>query len=143
MIHNFRAWSSELNRLKVDLPKKTVADALLVLGKRALEGLVYRSPVGNPALWIHPAPPGYVPGTFKNSWSIGIGSVPSSTRRSPDRLGGGSLAEAGKLDALHTNPYVTVYIGNDVPYAWRIEHGWSSQAPAGVVAVTVQSLRVV
>lgn len=143
MIHNFIAWSSELNRLKTALPRQAVAEAAIVLGKRAIEGLVYRSPVGNPALWVHPAPAGYVPGTFKNSWAIEIGDQPSNTRRAPDKSGSGSLAEAVKLDALTANPYVTLYIGNDVPYAWRIEHGWSKQAPAGVVAVTAQSLAVI
>jgi hypothetical protein len=29
------------------------------------------------------------------------------------------------------------YITNNLPYAWRLEHGHSKQAPAGMVGLTV------
>lgn len=138
---NVRDFAAKLNALKDEIPKQETAKAAIRLGERAVDSLVARSPVGNPALWASPPPAGYVPGTFKNSWVVSIGAEPSNTRRAPDAGGSGSLADKSKLQELNANPYQIIHIGNDLPYAWHIETGWSKQAPSGVVAVTLQSLK--
>lgn len=139
---NARDFAARLNSIKTELPKRETAKAAIRLGERAVDSLVARSPVGNPAMWVSPPPRGYVPGSFKNSWAVSFGSEPSNTRRKPDASGSGSLSDKGKLQELNSNPYQRIFIGNDLPYAWRIETGWSKQAPSGVVSVTLQSLKV-
>lgn len=136
----YNSWVSRLHQIKSETPKQKTAEVLTRVATKALEGVVSRSPVGNPALWIHPAPPGYVPGTFKNNWFVDIGSIRPRERGQPDASGAASLAEASNFAAIRSNPYVIVWIQNSVPYAGRIEHGWSSQAPSGVVSVTAHSL---
>jgi len=47
-------------------------------------------------------------------------------------------AQAGdstkRLDRIYTFPVGgTVYLSNSLPYAMRLEHGWSKQAPTGMV----------
>ena len=138
---NLNPWIQALEKLKTETPKKLVAEMHHKLATQALEGVVARSPVGNPALWRHPAPPGYVGGLFKNNWHVSFGAVGSETRTQPDASGSASISEASKLESIKSNPFVTTYVYNALPYANRIEHGWSSQAPAGVVALTVQSLK--
>ena len=33
----------------------------------------------------------------------------------------------------------TIYMVNNLPYARRLEYGWSKQSPSGVVRITVQN----
>lgn len=69
--------------------------------------IVERTPVGNPAIWHPPY------------WPAGY--VP------------GTLKANWKLER-DGDEYI---IYNDLPYAQRVENGWSSQAPAGMMRVSV------
>lgn len=133
---SYSEWSRRIVEISRDVPKGATSKTLTRLASAAVDKLVERSPVGNPALWIHPAPAGYAPGTFKNNWFVDIGGISPRERPQPDAAGAASLAEKSRLLAIRSNPYVIVWVHNSVPYARRIEHGWSSQAPAGVVSVT-------
>jgi hypothetical protein len=79
---------------------------------------------------------GYVGGRFRGNWQVSV-SFPIS--QSIDRIdpGGGATIEAGSaaLGAFEAGP--SIFIMNNLPYAQRLEHGWSKQAPFGMVAVTV------
>lgn len=97
--------------------------------------LVERSPVGDPALWQHPAPKGYEPGTFRGNWQLGIGSIPSGETGQIDPTGVGTLFSI--VAAIGEHPAGTIaYICNNVPYARAIEDGHSTQAPTGLVGLT-------
>ena len=37
----------------------------------------------------------------------------------------------------YPNTMPPIYIQNNLPYANRLENGWSNQAPAGMVALTI------
>lgn len=116
-----------------DKAETVVRQSMIAIGK----GLVEKSPVGNPDLWSSPAPEGYVGGRFKNNWQFGVSSINSDTSRRPDGAGGGSLASIVAGTAAW-KPGQTIFISNSLPYAYRIEYeGWSTQAPAGVVRLTV------
>lgn len=136
----YAEWVRRIIDISRSVPEEAIERALTRYATEAVDKIVERSPVGNPALWVHPAPVGYVPGTFKNNWFVDIGSILPRERPYPDAAGSASLAEKSKLSTIKSNPYVIVWIHNSVPYARRIEHGWSSQAPAGVVAVTATYL---
>jgi len=70
-----------------------------------------RTPIGNPSLWKYKAPKGYKPGTLRASWT---------------------------LNYKQTSTGVTAEITNDAPYAERVEFGWSSQAPQGMLRITIK-----
>jgi len=70
-----------------------------------------RTPVGDPTLWKSVAPSGYKPGTLRASWS---------------------------LDFKQTSSVVLATLSNDQPYAERVEYGWSSQAPAGMLRISLK-----
>jgi hypothetical protein len=36
-----------------------------------------------------------------------------------------------------------IYLQNSLPYALRLENGWSKQAPGGVLALTVNELEAI
>ena len=99
--------------------------------------LVERSPVGNPDLWKHPAPPGYTGGRFKNNWTVGIGAPDLSTSQGPDAFGHDAMNEAAEK-LLGWKAGQPIFLTNSMPYARRLEYeGWSSQAPQGMVRLTV------
>lgn len=79
---------------------------------------------------------GYVGGRFRGNWQVSV-SFPST--QPIDRIdpnGSQTIAAgAAALEAFTAGP--SIYIMNNLPYALRLENGWSKQAPAGMVAVTV------
>lgn len=116
-------FASDLNKLckragdKADLLVRKVA---MDLGGQMIE----KSPVDT--------------GRFKNNWQTSLGGLNKSTSAGADA----SASQA--VGALHAavgawNPGQTIFISNSLPYAQRLEMGWSKQAPAGIVRLTVQN----
>ncbi len=94
--------------------------------------LVERSPVGDASYWIHRPPPGYVGGRFRGNWQYGFNTAPPGDLPSIDPTGSASLA---RVAACVGSPGIH-YIVNGLPYARRLEEGWSRQAPQGMVELT-------
>lgn len=99
--------------------------------------LVMRSPVGQPSLWRSPAPPGYVGGRFRANWQHGYNKLPSGDLPDIDKTGAVSLARI--RSGVSQSPAAGIhFLTNNLPYAQRIEDGWShTQAPQGVVQLTL------
>ena len=99
--------------------------------------LVMRSPVGDASYWNPPtAPKGYAGGRFKANWQHGFGDYPSAYFKMEDKTGHAS--ESRMNSGVNRTPAAGIhYFVNNVPYARRIEDGWSRrQAPKGVVKLT-------
>jgi hypothetical protein len=105
--------------------------------------IVERTPVGDPSLWKSPAPTGYVPGKLKASWSINFNNIQRDDKG--QFASGTQITEAHGLSLSITNPgNQTVAISNNAIYAQRIEYGsWSTQAPAGMMRVTVSEYKTI
>lgn len=91
----------------------------------AVQGVVMPSPVDT--------------GRFRANWMFGKGQINTDTSAPPDPSGSATL---GRLQA-QIGQAVTgdvIYITNSLPYAQRLEMGWSKQAPAGMVRVTMADL---
>lgn len=72
-------------------------------------------------------------GRFRASWTIGLGQPDTSV--APDTAKGQAVTTPEpRIPALTMGQ--TYYHGNSLPYARRLEYGWSKQAPAGMVRVT-------
>jgi len=119
--------------------KKANGNADLVVRKIVLDigtAIVMRSPVGDGDFWKSPPPKGYVGGRFRANWQYGNISEPTGElpnidktgKESIDRIAAGLPAKAAGL--VHM-------LRNNLPYAERLETGWSKQAPAGMVGLTV------
>lgn len=104
--------------------------AELVVRRAALDiggQLVDRSPVDT--------------GRFKNNWQTGIGGMDKNISAAADLGGAGALARlTAKVAAW--KPGQSIFISNSLPYAYRLETGWSKQAPSGIVRLTVQNFEV-
>lgn len=97
--------------------------------------VVLKSPVGDANYWKSPAPAGYVGGRFRGNWQYGLGAINPATSEKTDASGQSTIsAIVGKVD--ETPAGQVHYITNSLPYADRLENGWSRQAPNGMVNLT-------
>lgn len=144
---NARQFSLDLTKLVQDATADAVVKATRKMASDALYGVITKSPVGNDQNWKRPAPKGYVGGQFRGAWqlSVGVENPGLSGKSRPGKAGSASAANAAVRDAQgelqKLQPYQSVYIVNGLPYAERLENGWSKQAPLGMVALTVQELQ--
>lgn len=82
------------------------------------------------------APAGYVGGRFRGNWMFSIGTPDNATTEEVDPSGAKSTARisAGTIEFKAGD---TCYITNSLGYAIPLEFGHSTQAPGGMVRVTV------
>lgn len=109
------------------LLKKAGDKAEMVVRKTALElqsSMIEMSPVDT--------------GRFKGNWQCGVGVVNTATDSGEDKTGAGAI---GRTQAALGSWKVgqTITLSNSLPYARRLEYGWSKQAPGGMVRLTVQN----
>jgi hypothetical protein len=116
---------------------KDDADKVVRFALTTLDGkLVQRSPVGDAKYWKNPPPKGYSGGAFRGAWAVAIGSPASGGTGIIDKDGSATIAAHASIIAQAKAGQVQ-YITNALPYAKRLEQGWSRQAPVGLVALTV------
>lgn len=118
---------------------KTKEKADLVVGRVVMgvaTDLDMRSPVGDASYWKHKPPKGYVGGRFRGNWQLGISSAPAGETGRIDPTGQDTLgAIVAEIPTKAAG--LTFFLVNNVPYARRIEEGWSRQAPQGLVGLAV------
>jgi hypothetical protein len=71
-------------------------------------------------------------GRFKSNWNFSLDAPDSSTSGSDNQARG--LTEAGKAATMRIGG--VAYLSNGLPYAKRLEYGYSKQAAAGMVRVS-------
>ena len=113
-----KAWERKTER-KMDLAVRKIA---LEMFRR----IILKSPV--------------LSGRFRGNWQLAIGSVPEGTLELDDKTGAATIAK-GAATALGINAGDTIYFANNLPYARRLEEGYSQQAPNGMVALTIQEFQ--
>lgn len=119
-----------------DKAKGRMADVVRKVVIDVGERLVMRSPVGDGTLWQTSPPPGYVGGRFRANWQYGYGSMPPGDLPDIDKTGAASNTRI--RSGVTGAPVAGIhYICNNLPYAQRLEDGYSKQAPTGMVALTV------
>lgn len=130
---NFSTQLSGLVDSKILNLKTAVSNVIRSVG----EDLVTRSPVGEPTTWVSKPPKGYVGGQFKGNWQHGFESMNSGNLDTIDPSGQVSIDRINKsIDSL-TDVTGTHYLYNNLPYAQKLEDGWSIQAPSGMVGLTI------
>ena len=114
--------------------KADLAVGRIVVGVSA--ELDRRSPVGDGTYWKNPPPKGYTGGRFRGNWQLGVGVVPAGETGAIDKTG--AETQGRIIAAIPEKASGLIYtLVNNVPYARRIEEGWSRQAPQGLVGLTV------
>jgi len=89
--------------------------------------IVKRTPVGNPDLWKSKPPPGYTGGRLRGHWTATLNKPSEAVDNGDDSQITISRAKIGD----------SIFIVNNLPYAGAVENGHSTQAPHGMVKITV------
>lgn len=126
---DLKAFADKTNKVADAVVRKIVIDVGTAL--------VMKSPVGDAKYWTHLAPKGYVGGRFRGNWQYAEGEPDASTSETIDPSGSATISGiVGKIDEKAAGK--VHYITNSLPYAIRLEDGWSyRQAPNGMVHLTV------
>jgi menaquinone-dependent protoporphyrinogen IX oxidase len=75
-------------------------------------------------------------GRFRGNWQMDVGQFNEQVLDGLDKSGQATIAtNVAKLAGK--NPFTAVYIENNLPYAGRLNDGWSKQAPAGFVETAI------
>ena len=116
-----------------------------------LSRLVQKSPVGNPDRWKstrygllnkklkRKITKGYIGGSFRNFWQVYAGNDPGTGAPPPPN---GAFARPipgtqGDESVAGLVPFSKTYIVNGLPYAERLNNGWSFVAPAGFFELAI------
>ncbi len=129
-----RGWSTPPSAF-VGVVEEELTKRVRVIAMALLNEIVLRSPVGNPDLWKRPPPPGYAGGRFRGSHIVSIGEPVYTVTTKIDPAGAETISRgANQLSGLE--PFTTVFIQTNLPYAERLEDGHSTQRPEGIYAVS-------
>lgn len=75
-------------------------------------------------------------GRFKGNWQVTIRQRAEGIIETEDKSGSGTFAK-GSLVISRQRNFQDIWISNNLPYAERLNAGWSTQAPAGFVEMSV------
>ena len=114
--------------------RMAVIDTVRTVAVTLFDSVITKTPIGSPELWQSPAPPGYTGGSARSNWFLTnaapSGEVTTATnheqRRDDVLRGVTTLQYTGRLT-----------LTNNLPYIERLEDGWSTQAPQGMVKLNV------
>ena len=82
-------------------------------------------------------------GLFRGNWQPGIGAPPGGVLETLDPTGAISIG-AVEARVAEFKPGEVIYLANNLPYAERLEDGYSKiQAPNGMVRLTQQRFQAI
>jgi len=82
------------------------------------------------------APTGYTGGRFRGNWQVSFDARTTDETGRVDKAGHLTIAAGNVTLGLFKVGVGDIYFCNNVPYAYRLEMGHSSQAPGGMVRIT-------
>jgi len=106
--------------------------------------IISRTPIGDKSLWssipdgmnVLEFSPNYKPGSLVNNWQAGIGKGDNVLPVNPPNVTAANALGSVKIIAKQA-PGKVAFLANPMSYARRIEYGYSTQAPQGMVRLTV------
>lgn len=90
------------------------------------QGVILKSPVDT--------------GRFRANWTFAAGAVPGGTSAALDQDGRTTLSRLVAQIGVSPVGGLT-YLANNLPYAVRLENGYSDQAPQGMVRLTAMEFQ--
>lgn len=78
-------------------------------------------------------------GRFRGGWVVSIDNPNSRTSERTDKSGALATSDGSIiLNRFDLRTNTAIYIQNNLPYAERLENGYSSQAPNGVAGISLR-----
>lgn len=100
----------------------TLDQAIRIIALELFTKVILRSPVDT--------------GRFRGNWQVMIGDVPDGVLDLTDPNGAATISKM-TAEVLKLRAGQTITLINNLPYSLKLEDGWSKQAPAGMVKMTV------
>lgn len=79
-------------------------------------------------------------GRFRGNWFTGLNYAPQDTSAIVDKTGYESISRGNSVVGKYTMRDDAIYIANNLPYAYRLETGYSKQAPQGMARLSVMEI---
>ena len=98
--------------------------------------LIKRTQVGNPELWSKPPGKNYVPGKARANWEHSTSTTSTEELDERDVDGDATLSKIKSSIPANAADHDHV-IYNAAKHIWALENGHSTQAPSGMVALTL------
>jgi hypothetical protein len=122
-----KQFTLQLNKEIADTEEK-IEDAIALIALDSLRGVVRKSPVDT--------------GRFRGNWIVSKNAPNAKSSEVTDKNGGQTITKgSGVIDTFKMDTDSRIIIQNNLPYANRLENGWSKQAPNGMVALTVAEMQ--
>jgi hypothetical protein len=131
-----------MSRFTLDLAKavkningeaeKIVRGTIFSVASNIIKG----TPVGDPTYWKSSPPPGYTGGSLRGAWQASVNAPKYDKTRPKDKTGAQTIADMTPV-ALNLIIGQDFYLTNPLPYAYRVEFGWSKQRPNGMLRVAI------
>jgi hypothetical protein len=122
-----KQFTLQLNKEIADTEEK-IEDAIALIALDSLRGVVRKSPVDT--------------GRFRGNWIVSKNAANTTSSQVTDKNGGQTITKgSGVINTFKMNADSRIIIQNNLPYANRLENGWSKQAPNGMVALTVAEMQ--
>lgn len=78
-------------------------------------------------------------GRFLGNWQCGINVMPTTATETTDKDGGATTSAMTK-SVMSARGLPTFWLANNLPYANKLEFGYSRQAPTGMVRVSLAEI---
>jgi hypothetical protein len=123
---NARDFDLQLKK-SLDLADEEIEAVIQVIGMTALKGVVLKTPVDT--------------GRARGNWIVTKGQPSNQTFKKVDKAGGPTIQKGNdQIQSYDHQKHNQIIIQNNLPYANRLENGWSKQAPQGMVALTLNEV---
>ena len=76
-------------------------------------------------------------GRFRANWNLSVGNPDLSTSEATDKTGSASIGKVASGITQYKLSDGSVFLTNNLPYAMRLEDGYSGQAPNGMVRLSI------
>ena len=140
---NVTQFNKEILKFTKNIDKDHFSPFMRKIAIEALKRVVEKTPVGNPSLWKGKPPAGYTGGQARGNWQVSI-DVPIEGISTLIDASGSTAIMTGlqEIAALKDKGIGSIiFISNNLPYILRLEDGHSTQAPEGMVSLTIEELR--
>jgi len=83
----------------------------------------------------------YIGGRFRANWVLSFGSPSTAVLEEFDKTGNKAKERISSQMQKYELTEESVFLTNNLPYAERLEYGWSTQAPGGMVRLSILEMK--
>lgn len=128
--YSVRKWQADINDW-IEASEKGLLEVVAVTCEQVIRDLVSLSPVDT--------------GRFRGNWQITFNEPALHSLNEYDKTGNKTVAAGDRAISVYRSTrgagITSIYFSNMLVYANALEHGWSKQAPAGVLGIVAVRLR--